>query len=93
MAADNQERRHIVINARHPGGVAPFADCNELMQQDHTAEPHARFDFAVAAYLGVVAHHDFVLEHAVMADMHAYHQKIIIADFRESRPCAYSDES
>ena len=80
MAADYDERRNIVIYAGETGGIAPFADGNKLMNQHDAAEPDACFNFAVSADLRAVAENSFVLNDAVVADMNAYHNHIIIAD-------------
>ena len=68
-----------MIDAAHAGGVTPFAYSAELVNQNHTAKPYAFFDLDVAADLAVIAHDNFVFKNAVVADMHAYHQQILVA--------------
>jgi hypothetical protein len=46
----------------------------------HSAEPDAGLDFAMTAYLDVVAHDNLVFNQAVVAYMNTNHKEIIIAD-------------
>ncbi len=73
MTADNQKGRNIMINTGKSRRIAPSADSNKLMQQNHTTKPYARPNPAVPAYLYIVAHNNIVFEYAVMSDVCADH--------------------
>jgi hypothetical protein len=83
VTADNKKRRDILVNAGQPGGIAPPAYSNELMQQDNARQPYACFDFAVAAYLGEVAKDGFIFDDAIVTDVDANHNEVIAAYFGE----------
>jgi hypothetical protein len=51
------------------------------MQQDYAGKPHARFDFAMAAYLREVTKNSFIFNDAIVTDVDADHNEVIIAHF------------
>ena len=63
MAANYHKWRYIFIESGKTGNETPFAERNELMQADHTANPCPGFNLAVSAYLGAIAKHDIVFEY------------------------------
>jgi hypothetical protein len=82
MPADNQKRRNIVIYTGHTRSIAPFAHRYKLMQQNHPAQPNTRLDFAMSAYLNIVAQYNFVFDYTVMPDVHTNHKQIVTANLR-----------
>ena len=69
-----------MIYSRQPCGVTPFADGYKLVHGHEATEPDAGLDVAMSAYLGIVAEDHFVFENAVVPDVHAYHNEIIVAE-------------
>ena len=73
-----------MIDSRKTRRIAPLADSYKLMQLNHTAKPDTGINFAMAAYLHIVAHNNFIFKYAVMPDMYTDHKQILIADFRRT---------
>ena len=79
MAADDDKRRHIVVDASVAGGVTPLADRDKLVDRDHTRKPGARFDLTVTGNLRAVTDHDLVFQQTIVPEMHIDHQQIAVA--------------
>jgi hypothetical protein len=86
IAADNNKGRDVMRDAGKTGSIDPFADGHELMNAHHAGKPDAGSEMAVAADLAAIAHDDLVFKDAVVADVSADHDEILIAD---ARPFAF----
>jgi hypothetical protein len=84
MTADNQKWHNIVINPGKARCVAPFANCNKLMQSHNPAKPGAGLNLAVPAYVHTITHNDLIFDRAIMSDMHSNHKQIIVSYFRKT---------
>ncbi len=80
MPADGQERRYVPGDSGKTRDVAPFAYSNKLVRPGETAEPGTVIDFAVTAYLHEIAHNNLVSKSAVVPNVGAYHNEIIITN-------------
>ena len=82
MTADTDKRRNVAIDTGKTRGIAPLAKRHELMNRNHTAEPHTDLDLAVTADLSVIADNDLVGQNTVVTQVNADHQKVLVADSR-----------
>ena len=71
-----------MIDSRKAGSVAPFANRDKLMKQNHTAEPYPRLYLAVTAYLNIIAHNKFIFKHTIMTYVYPHHKKVVVAHLR-----------
>jgi len=82
MSADSQERRDIPIDPGQTRCIGPLAEGNKLVRCSQTAEPSPGFNLAMPAYLHQVAHNNLVFNNAIVSDVYADHEEILIAYFR-----------
>ena len=82
MPADSQKRRYIPRNSGKSCDVAPLSYGNKLVRSGQTAEPGPVLDFAVTSYLDKIAHNNLVSKYAIVSDVSADHNEIIIANLR-----------
>ncbi len=80
MSADSQKRRYVPCNSCKSGDVGPLAYRNKLVRPGQAAEPCSVFDYTVTSYLNKIAHYNLVSKYAVVSNVSADHNEIIITN-------------
>jgi hypothetical protein len=81
MSTNSKKRWNIPTNSGKSRYIAPLAYRNKLMRPGQTAEPGTVLYFTVTSYLNEIAHNNLISKYAVVSDVGADHDKVVVSDY------------